>query len=374
MACPIRTLRSYILLFVAQLCFCAVSALAQETPCGGEGERACCWLEQPAIGACKPGLKEVAQPNSGWCKGHAAQSNGICVAITECGGEGERACCWLEQAFGACAPGLVELAQPNSGWCANSAVQSNGVCHSVEPCGGEGQRACCGGEQQFGACQNQRLREIVAPNSGWCANSLVQSNGRCYHKDCGQSGKPACEPFQDNIIYEYPTNSCDPGLIRINGTCYPWQDCGQFHQRPCVHGERATPCDDSFEEYFGRCDTRRPQPLPDDHNIPHPVLLGTLTVGLHYGPAPAPGGGGWACSGTGTVRIRDSNNNQRTLGYDYSGSQAYAGQPCYTSVAPFSAVPKGDWTIDVNGIPTCTKQVSGYVGVSINQDTYLCDN
>jgi microsomal dipeptidase-like Zn-dependent dipeptidase len=96
------------------------------------------------------------------------QSSGVCVKLTACGGENQRACCVAEQSFGPCKTGLVEVVRPSSGQCARAlpGVQSNGVCLAVTACGGKGQRACCAVERALKPC-NDSLREI-AGCSGDC--------------------------------------------------------------------------------------------------------------------------------------------------------------------------------------------------------------
>src|SRR5262245_59547122 len=65
--------------------------------------------------------------------------------VTPCGGENQRACCVLEESFGACRPGLVEIPKANAGQCARAlpGIQSSGVCVKLTACGGENERACC---------------------------------------------------------------------------------------------------------------------------------------------------------------------------------------------------------------------------------------
>lgn len=142
-----------------------VSPTLAVTPCGGENQRACCWKEQ-SFGDCKAGLIQIPKHNSGQCPGLVAswfgiQSDGICVKLKPCGGENQRACCWLEQSFGDCKPGLVQVQKHNSGQCARAApgVQSDGICIALSPCGGKGQRACCALERPLKPC-NDGLKEI----------------------------------------------------------------------------------------------------------------------------------------------------------------------------------------------------------------------
>lgn len=89
------------------------------TPCGGENERACCI----GVGefannglSCEGGLVE-AQGCSGDCvcggAGFGLEASGTCIDPSPCGGEGQRACCIgaLEFASGGlnCKPGLQEI-------------------------------------------------------------------------------------------------------------------------------------------------------------------------------------------------------------------------------------------------------------------------
>jgi microsomal dipeptidase-like Zn-dependent dipeptidase len=89
----------------------APSPALAATPCGAENQRACCLFEA-SFGACKSGLVQVPRPNSGQCGGLAlpgVQSKGVCLAVTACGGKGQRACCALERPFKPCNDGLREI-------------------------------------------------------------------------------------------------------------------------------------------------------------------------------------------------------------------------------------------------------------------------
>jgi microsomal dipeptidase-like Zn-dependent dipeptidase len=85
--------------------------------CGGEGERACCLNEQVAMGVgnCEAGLVEIPGCYSGGdcaCRGllsGGALSSGTCTAPTPCGGEGQRACCAAERPLAPCDSGLQEV-------------------------------------------------------------------------------------------------------------------------------------------------------------------------------------------------------------------------------------------------------------------------
>lgn len=117
------------------------SLTAQATPCGGAYERACCvgYLEYSSSGwICDSGYVESGkcqEANWGDCICNdgqnifQARSIGICVPISPCGGEGERACC-LGERVPSCDSGLYEVAGC-VGNCAcghNGFIKSNGRC------------------------------------------------------------------------------------------------------------------------------------------------------------------------------------------------------------------------------------------------------
>jgi microsomal dipeptidase-like Zn-dependent dipeptidase len=85
--------------------------------CGGEGERACCLNEQVELGVanCEPGLIELVgyadEGGDGACLGlvTVGSSSGTCHRFTPCGGEGQRACCAAERPGQPCDPGLTEV-------------------------------------------------------------------------------------------------------------------------------------------------------------------------------------------------------------------------------------------------------------------------
>ncbi|MEZ4331800.1 MAG: hypothetical protein R3F35_08590 [Myxococcota bacterium] len=257
----------------------ASSICVAATPCGGVNQRACCVGEGAT---CQPGLVEQPQANSGYCTNSSLgiQSSGICRAVAPCGGEGQRACCLGEAGFGACRAGLQEVPQANSGQCGNFAwgIQSSGVCEVVTPCGGEGQRACCLGEAGFGACQ-AGLAEVPQPNSGQCGNSLpgIQSSGVCQVvTSCGGAGERAC------CLGEAGFGACEAGLVEVpqansgqcgnlppgiqsSGVCEVVTACGGVDQRACC----------LLEAPFGAC-----QPGLNEHAAPNSGQCGNLPLGI----------------------------------------------------------------------------------------------
>jgi len=233
--------------------FQSSSSCVAPTPCGGLGERACCFGES-AFGACQAGLVENAQPNAGFCTNlPGTQSSSVCLAPTPCGGLDQRACCVGEAAFGACQAGLVEQPQANTGQCNNLApgIESQGICRAVSPCGGDGQRACCVGEAAFGACQ-AGLAEVPQANAGQCGNLPwgTQSNSVCQAvTSCGGPGQRAC------CIGEAGFGACTSGANEVpgcagdclcetgataNSTCVTPAPCGGLGQRACCVGEGAS--------------------------------------------------------------------------------------------------------------------------------------
>lgn len=115
------------------------------TPCGGPYERACCTLALEFAnsgGACDWGQVEMGKCEEGTpgdciCNhgagflGIPVRSSGICVPISPCGAEGERACCFGER-LTTCDPGLHEVTGC-VGNCAcghnNGNIKSNGRCY-----------------------------------------------------------------------------------------------------------------------------------------------------------------------------------------------------------------------------------------------------
>jgi microsomal dipeptidase-like Zn-dependent dipeptidase len=237
------------------------------TPCGGSGQRACC-AGEAAFGDCQAGLVQLPQPNSGQCSNllPGIQSSGICAPVTPCGGAGERACCAGENgfAFGGCSTGNNQVPQPNSGQCSNLApgIQSSGICVPITPCGGDGQRACCAGENGFplGGC-GAGLSELPQPNSGQCSNLLpgIQSSGVCAPvTPCGGPGERACCVTESVFPCDSASGMAEVPLanqgqcagaapgIQSAGFCAPIAPCGGEGQRAC--------CDLEGNEFTAGCD------------------------------------------------------------------------------------------------------------------------
>jgi hypothetical protein len=131
------------------------------TDCGGAGQRACCVAERPGR-PCNPDALEFAGC-SGNCvcggpnPGYLLNSISHCFGIAACGGPGQRACCVTEQPGRPCNPGSVEIGGCSGNCvCGGPAPNPNGFlksisrCVAVTPCGGAGQRACCVTERAGG--------------------------------------------------------------------------------------------------------------------------------------------------------------------------------------------------------------------------------
>ena len=248
--------------------------------CGGNGQRACCVGE--SSGACRAGL--VEQPGCAFgeeCQcGDSAwgiRSSGTCRAVTLCGGEGQRACC-VGEAGSACGAGLTEKPGCTLGdegcQCGSSVwgVKSSGMCVSVTQCGGEGQRACCVGESSS-ACGDGLTEKPDCTLGGegcQCGNSVwgIQSSGMCVPVTrCGGVDERACCVGESS-------SACGTGLIEApgcdisgdgcqcedaiwgvdsSGMCRATTSCGGPHQRACCLSERIPSCDAGLVEVLG-CD------------------------------------------------------------------------------------------------------------------------
>lgn len=147
---------------IGATCF-ASSASASD--CGAEGQRACCWLERKE-GDCNPGLVQIPGCSGDClCSGKGpVKSSGTCVQLTECGGKGQRACCVGERKGLSCDDGLVEF----SG------------CE-----GGSPQCRCRGGiTDAIGTCCQPYIVRSLEPERQACASWCYESSN-CYSPDIG---------------------------------------------------------------------------------------------------------------------------------------------------------------------------------------------
>ncbi|MCP3979513.1 MAG: hypothetical protein GY716_09315, partial [bacterium] len=261
------------------------------TPCGGDGERACCAgePERPTAGdpACDAGFFEYLG-----CSGPDCEcSSSRCYAVPPCGGAGQRACCAGERPQGACNTGLVEVASdPDAaGICDGFSVgacvcgpdnelvttTSDTTCYAPTSCGGPGQRACCSAEPgrpttaDFACPNGDYLREVPAtPDpSLFCGPdadlSGVLTNSVCEAVEpCGGPGERGC-CFGNGADERLATGACEAGLLEVpgcddtfssclcsgtdriisplnpesNGTCIEVAPCGGAGERGCCLGD-----------------------------------------------------------------------------------------------------------------------------------------
>lgn len=243
------------LLTLVTLLFLPLTASAA-SPCGGDGQRACCFLEAN-FGACHGGLTEIPGCSGDCvCSGGLASSSGTCTSITACGGVGERACCVGEAGFGACQGGLSEIAGCSGNcYCGGGILgsSSSGTCVQISACGGSGQRACCLGEA--GAACGGGLVEVPGCSGDClCSGGLANSSGMCVPvTSCGGNGQRACCVGESG-------SACGSGLAEVPGcggncycgggvggsssssSCVAVSACGGNGQRGCCIGEAGAAC------------------------------------------------------------------------------------------------------------------------------------
>ena len=242
-----------------------------QSHCGGQDERACCLGERSA-GACDSGLHEAAGCTGDCRCAHSIfSSSGTCrldVRITPCGGNGQRACCLGERSGGACNGGLHEEGGCSGDCrCNHSAFSSSGTCRpdwKPTACGGAGQRACCIGERPQGACDANLYEHPGAPpGDNRCAGAIASSSGTCRpFTACGGEGQRACCLGEraggacDADLYERPgapsgDNTCRGAAASSSGTCVRFTHCGGENERACCVGERGASCDPGMTEEPG---------------------------------------------------------------------------------------------------------------------------
>ena len=258
------------------------SSCIQVTPCGSEGQRACCTGEGAP---CTSGFVSVPGCSGDCVCGGTANPLRIsagdhCVtAVAEpCGGEGQRGCCAVTGENAPCNEGLTER-NGCTGNCLCGGtnplnISSNSHCFRATPCGGAGQRGCCGGElvnavacgpdlDQYPGCTGDCL-------CGGSANPLgISSSGHCVARaesGCGNDGQRGCcaitgegAPCNEGLT---EINGCEvaclcggdnPTSIRSNSTCVETTPCGGKGQRGCCDGERLGPdkCNEGLVQVDG---------------------------------------------------------------------------------------------------------------------------
>ncbi|MBV8072905.1 MAG: hypothetical protein JO270_23585, partial [Acidobacteriaceae bacterium] len=205
--------------------------------CGGEGQRACCtgWGEYaPGGGPCDPGLSYAnvcTDPHGCDCPngGGVIKSLGMCYQLTPCGGEGQRACCngWFEYSNDGLACNknpdgsfLVQIPNTCGQWdqadclCGGPAngggvFYSGGNCVQPSPCGGKGQRACCVGTLEY------------SNNGGTCNSGLIPVPGCSGDCTCGGStalGEVAWQSCTTIEAIAEPANNATPTTNETGAT------------------------------------------------------------------------------------------------------------------------------------------------------------
>jgi microsomal dipeptidase-like Zn-dependent dipeptidase len=193
-------------------------------PCGGPGQRACCNGDgESAPGTflkpCEGGLSYAngcTAPDCS-CSGGiitSVNSLGMCYQATPCGGEGQRACCNGAGEFSndglACNSGFVQIpgtcGQGDAAACVCGGANpfgfySAGICIQPAPCGGAGQRACCWGFLEYA-------------NGGTACNSgLIEVPGCSGDCTCGGStsiGEPDGNSCTTIEAISEPTTNASP--------------------------------------------------------------------------------------------------------------------------------------------------------------------
>lgn len=261
-------LQSICILIAALLCLISSAEVqAQSIRCGGENQRGCCLLKERKArglsGPCEPGLYEDLSKGCTRdcaCSVWPFQSAGMCrrrIPITPCGGPGQRACCWLEKSFGTCRDGLIE-----DGNCKNELGKDKCVCKGGAPsigvcrepqCGGPNERGCCIGKERAiaghgGPCQAGLIEDLSTPCRGpscRCLGSEIRSSGMCRRiTSCGERGERAC--CVGTGEFAPGGGSCTEGNIEVpgcKGECYCGNlGTGQRSSGRCEKFEKTTPC------------------------------------------------------------------------------------------------------------------------------------
>ena len=251
--------------------------------CGGYGQRACCLNE--AVPSCDSGLSETSAIG-GWCGGIlAAFPAGTCGGadpdnLSFCGGNGQRACCVGESpALNSCDGNNQE--QPEAGGkCQYPAIRPGddaGTCWTPTPCGGEGQRACSLLER-IPSCNSDLVERggcddfACGPSSGWCYRPTP----------CGGDGQRACcaiIPF-DDIGGTADPFACNEGLVPIPGASGDFScGVGDFVGNG-VNAIHTCAKPDSLTDIIDGSGSRRESPSRGSARRPH---RGTRKLRAHRG-------------------------------------------------------------------------------------------
>ena len=233
------------------------------TNCGGQGERACCLGER--IPSCNQGLHEVLGCSGNCtCGGfnplNAANSIGHCEAnppphvITVCGGPGQRACCVTERpGQPSCNPGYHEVLGCNTGNCVCGGPNPLNALKSIGHCEANQVITACGGPGQRACCVTER------PGQPSCNQGFHEVLG-CNTGNCVCGG-----PNPLNALKSIGHCEANPVITA----------CGGPGQRACCVTERPgqPSCNAGFHEVLG-CNTGNclcggPNPLNALKSIGH---------------------------------------------------------------------------------------------------------
>lgn len=226
-------LKPAMLTMLTMLAFAATQA--QASSCGGAGQRACCVAStERSNGACHNGNAEIPGCSgdckcggSGLAPFFGSSSSSSCEAVTPCGHDGERACCitvgedrWNDNpvnlsggCFGTPDGGVNNLTEValaggvTGGYCGGDnpfGWRSNGTCVL---CGSEGARECAGVDNA------DKCQDGLASVGGWCQSCGGDGQQQCHGNDymCGVGLHPnglLCRP--DTVIAE-PDCNCIVG-------------------------------------------------------------------------------------------------------------------------------------------------------------------
>ena len=190
-------LRDLIALFAGLFLFITPMLASADTPCGGEGQRACC-VGEASFGACKSGLSEKSGC-SGSCrcgKGSPFSSSGTCVEKSSSG----------TGLFGIPGLGVPQAPSPQIPTPQIPQIPSPQIPPLPTPdaCGKENQKPCP--VWNFRKSCNDGLVEDFG------ANKCVKKN----NLTCGKNNQRPC-----TVVERIP--SCDAGLVEdfINKKCLP---------------------------------------------------------------------------------------------------------------------------------------------------------
>ena len=120
------------------------------------------------------------------------------MEITPCGGEGDRACCNGAGEYSndglACDSGLVQIPgcdeSTSNCWCPIGLIRSGGTCVAPGPCGGKGQRGCCIGTLEY------------SNDGGVCDSGMTVVNGCAGDCTCGGTTAIGESATQSCIVVE----------------------------------------------------------------------------------------------------------------------------------------------------------------------------